>query len=557
MSKKKALILIMLTFELAVIIPLGLSFLPVEPQVRRISVNAQRYGYSPGRIKVNKGDTVILSFSSLDVSHGFDLDGYPVKLIAQKGVMFQKNLWAGDSADHRTLWNRVSSVKFVANRQGKFTFRCTQTCGNLHPFMVGELLVRPNTPYHFLVSLSVWLLVAVFLWTGVQNTTPFAGFRHRNLLEIFPRLKTLVFKRSFQFLVILPNFIIFYLFILSALWGSPVGNRNITIVFVWILWWFALKAIMVPLGGRIWCLMCPLPAPAEWLSRRSLAGVRYLSKPLRRLHHRFSGLQKDWPAGLRNIWLQNILFLALISFGMILITRPLATAVLFIFILTLTLILALVYRQRVFCLYLCPVGGFLGTYSMAAMTEVRAVDPEICKQHKQKECLTGGPAGWACPWNQYVGNMNRNNYCGLCTECIKSCPKENVGIFVRPFGTDRILKGKAEMFNVIIMLVVALAFSITMLGPWGFIRDAANVTETGQYSNFLLYLGVIWVTALVVFPALFIVVARVAAALSGGEVTWSKLMLRSAYIFVPVGIFAWIAFSLPMVMINYGYIFSV
>jgi polyferredoxin len=90
---------------------------------------------------------------------------------------------------------------------------------------------------------------------------------------------------------------------------------------------------------------------------------------------------------------------------------------------------------------------------MAAMTEVRAVDPEVCKKHKEKCCYAGGPSGWACPWNEYMGEMNRNNYCGLCTECIKSCPKDNVSIFLRPFGSDRILKGYDEMFNVIIMLV--------------------------------------------------------------------------------------------------------
>jgi hypothetical protein len=60
-----------------------------------------------------------------------------------------------------------------------------------------------------------------------------------------------------------------------------------------------------------------LPAPAEWLSRRRLTAVRYVRKPFKKLHHRFSGLQRDWPVKIRNIWLQNILFLILISFDMI------------------------------------------------------------------------------------------------------------------------------------------------------------------------------------------------------------------------------------------------
>jgi hypothetical protein len=557
MSKKKVIFLILFSFELAVIIPLAIAFIPVETHTRYISMDAKKYGYFPSRIVVNRGDTIVLRLSSLDVPHGFLLDGYPIELIARKGMMFQKNTLNHDADKLMTGWDTVSSVKFVANKTGKFTFRCTQTCGNLHPFMTGELVVSPNTPYHLFISLSIWTIFAVFILIQGNPPTRFAGFKRINILEALPWLKGLIKLRSFQSLMILPNFIVFYLFILSSLWGSPVGNRNIAIVFVWILWWFVLKAILVPLGGRLWCLMCPLPAPAEWFSRRSLTAVRYIQEPFKRLHHRFIGLQQDWPGKLRNTWLQNILFLVLISFGMILITRPVATAFLFLIILAITLMLALIYRHRVFCLYLCPVGGFLGNYSMASMTEVRAIDPVVCLNHKEKSCYVGGPEGWACPWNQYVGKMNRNNYCGLCTECIKSCPKDNVSIFVRSFGSDRILRGYDEMFNVIIMLAVAIAFSITMLGPWSFIKDAANVTESGQVIPFLIYLAAIWGSARLVFPGLFMLSAKGANRLAGNQLNNRDMTLRLSYILIPVGIFAWIAFSLPTIMVNYGYVVSV
>ncbi len=557
-SNKKVAFVLLLSFELAVILPLSAVLLSSQPRVRRIAVEARKFGYTPSRIHANRGDTIFLSLSSRDVSHGFKLDGYPLDLIIRKGVVFQKNAGHLHGNPTREDWNRVPSVRFVADRPGKFVFRCTQTCGNLHPFMTGELIVGPNIPYHLALSLSIWIVFAVLFWVRYgKGGESKKRFDRIDVLERLPLLKRMVFSRSFHFLVILPNFVVFYLFILSSLWGSPVGNRNIAIVFVWILWWFLLKAVMVPFGGRIWCLMCPLPAPAEWISRLRLTAVRYVSQPLRRIHHRFLGLQKDWPLPLRNIWLQNILFMALISFGMILITRPVATAVVFIVILGITVILALIFRHRVFCLYLCPVGGFLGTYSMAAMTEVRAVDPVICKGHREKTCLVGGPNGWACPWNQYVGKMSRNNYCGLCTECIKSCPKENVSIFLRPFGSDRYLTGYDELVNVSIMLAIAIAFTVTMLGPWGFIKDAANVTESRQLMPFLIYLGVIWGSALVAFPFLFYLSARLSQQLAGQQFIGRRFTLRQAFILIPVGIFAWIAFSLPAIMVNYGYIVSV
>jgi hypothetical protein len=153
--------------------------------------------------------------------------------------------------------------------------------------------------------------------------------------------------------------------------------------------------------------------------------------------------------------------------------------------------------------------------------------------------------------------MKRNNYCGLCTECIKSCPKDNVGVFIRPFGSDRKLKGYDEMFNAIIMLVVAIVFSVTMSGPWGVIKDAANVTESRQIVPFLIYVASIWILALGVFPGIFALVARAARRFAGSQEDNRTVILRLAYILIPIGIFAWIAFSLPMLMVNYAYILNV
>jgi hypothetical protein len=510
-SRKNTYLIIFISLAIAVTVPLLIRVVPLEPKTRVFSINAQKYGYSPSRIVVNKGDTVVLKPTSLDVTHGFLLDGYPVEfIIKQQGIAYLKYDWEDDEGKLHTDWDKVSEIEFVAGRSGKFTFRCMQTCGNLHPFMTGELIVRPNSLYHLFIGLSIWVVLSLLLLFRSNPEFPFAGFNRIDVFKLLPWIKRIIKLRSFQFLVILPNFIVFYLFILSSLWGSPVGNRNIAIIFVWIAWWFVLKTILIPLGGRIWCMICPLPAPAEWLSRKSITAVRYVQKPLRGLHHRFFGLQKDWPRRLDNIWIQNVLL-----------------------------------------------GGFLGTYSMAAMTEVRAIDPEICKKHKEKSCYTGGPGGWACPWNQYVGKMSRNNYCGLCTECIKACPKDNVTVSIRPFGSDRSLRGYDEVFNVIIMMVLAIAFIITMLGPWAVIKDAANITESREIIPFLIYLSSLWTLALLVFPGLFAMTTKGANYLIGRQVSDRDMAFRLAYIFIPMGISFWIAFSLPPVMTNYSYILSV
>ncbi|MCB2190657.1 MAG: 4Fe-4S binding protein [Deltaproteobacteria bacterium] len=557
MSRRTALIIIITALVVALAAPLALRLVPRSAQTRVITFTAQRYGYTPARITVNKGDKVVLKPTSKDVTHGFLLDGYDVDaILKQQGVTYLKYVWTDDQGKAHADWDKVKQIEFTADKAGKFTYRCTQTCGSLHPFMVGELIVQDNTPYHYAVALSLWIVFSLLLWTGVGGWRP-PSSKRVDLLAKLPWLGRLVKARSFQFWLLLINLMVFYLFILSALWGSPVGNRNIAIIFVWIFWWTALKAVMLPLGGRVWCLMCPLPAPAEWLARMRLTSVRYIQKPLRRLHHRFLGLNLDWPKRLTNGWLQNALFLVLISFGIILITRPVATAILFLFILGATLVLSFIYRGRAFCRFLCPVGGFLGTYSMAACSELRPVDTDVCKKHREKCCLVGGEGGWACPWGRYTGGLGRNNYCGLCTECIKSCPKDNVSIFLRPFGSDLRLKGYDEAYNVLIMIMVALVFSVTMLGPWLWIKQAANVTESRHLVPFLLYVGSVLSLAVVIFPGLFFGASWLGRRWSGIDAPFKETALRLAYVFIPLGIFAWIAFSLPQVMINYNYVLAV
>jgi hypothetical protein len=107
------------------------------------------------------------------------------------------------------------------------------------------------------------------------------------------------------------------------------------------------------------------------------------------------------------------------------------------------------------------------------------------------------------------------------------------------------------------MLMVALVFTISMLGPWSEIKQAANVTESRQLMSFFAYLAGVMSLTVVIFPSIFLLASKAAQRLAGGKVSWKEVAYRAAYIFIPVGIFVWIAFSLPQVMINYSYIFSV
>ncbi len=378
-----------------------------------------------------------------------------------------------------------------------------------------------------------------------------------NLFVRWPWLKRLAKMRSFQFLLVLPNLFLFYLFLIAGAFGTPVGNRNIIIVFVWILWWFVLIAVMVPLGSRSWCTMCPLPFFGDWLQRRAVVKVRSGKSP--GTENTFFGSWKRWPKRLSNIWLQNFGFLLLATFSALLVTRPIVSALVFGVLILLAAGLALVYRLRTFCNYVCPISGFLSLYAMTSTVELRSVDKDTCLKCKYKSCIRGNDKGWACPWNVYMGKLDRNNYCGLCFECVKSCPYDNISLFARPFATSDVgLRGYDEVWKACIMLVLAFSYSVVLLGPWGRLKDWANVSEAHNWGGFGVFAASQALLALVIFPGLYYLSIRLAKWYARADsIPTKELFLKYAYMLVPMGLLAWIAFSVPLIMVNGSYIISV
>jgi heme/copper-type cytochrome/quinol oxidase subunit 2 len=116
------------TWAALLLLALVIAFVPVPAFTtsaeRVIRIESRRFEYAPATVAVNPGDRVTLELSSADVVHGLELDGYDVNVTAEPG--------------------QSARVTFVADRPGTFRFRCTATCGSLHPFMIGQLQVGAN-----------------------------------------------------------------------------------------------------------------------------------------------------------------------------------------------------------------------------------------------------------------------------------------------------------------------------------------------------------------------------------------------------------------------------
>ena len=240
-----------------------------------------------------------------------------------------------------------------------------------------------------------------------------------DFFEKIPLLKTIAKHRWLQFVIVFPTLIFFYIFLLAGVFGTASGMHNIMVVFVWILWWIMLIGFMVPFASRIWCLICPFPIIGEWLQRGAFIKVR-TGNNVPGLKNKYFGCSKPWPKKARHIWLQNFGFLCLAIFSPFLVTRPFVSVIVLGGLFIIATILGLIYKQRVFCMYLCPVSGFLGLYAMTAKLALRAKDVELCnriKKGKEKEFnFDDGIAGCrlSCPTgidaSSYVALIGKGMY---------------------------------------------------------------------------------------------------------------------------------------------------
>lgn len=364
-----------------------------------------------------------------------------------------------------------------------------------------------------------------------------------DLLKI-PIIKRILKSRVFQPLLMMIFLAFFFFSILTGFFGTPAGSRNFSIIYIWIVWWALLMVVLVPLFGRAWCMVCPIPGPAEWLQRRAI--VQRIMKPLRTLNLR-------WPKKLKNIWLQNLSFLGIALFSIIILTRPSVTAFVLLSMVVIAIILSFLFKDRVFCRYVCPVGGFIGLYSLASGLELRVKDQNVCLNHKTKDCIIGNSCGYGCPWMVYPGKLERNSACGLCTECIKTCTEDNIALNLRPLGADLLVvkgRGMDEAFKSLIMLTCALVYSGVMMGPWGWIKQWANMDTYGHWLGYAL--GFLFLN-LVLVPSVFYMTVYLTKYLSKTKLSVKYLFREYAYVFVPLGLAGWMAFSLGFIFVNGTY----
>lgn len=517
---------------------------PDAPQTRDIHIEAYRYGFSPSRIHVNKGDRLRLTFSTRDTGQSFFLQEYGLHVAITPG-------------DRRVLVQSLSrphdpprimeAVEIVAGLPGwrgwlfrKSTFRNHTYNGPLHGTERGDLIVGPNHLLHCALGLLFALPFALLVLTRPR---PWPAVERRlNLFSFAPWLKRIFRAPSFQLNLILPMLAVFWFIILAGLLGTKVAGRNAGPMMIWVLWLSALIVVLVPLGGRIWCTVCPLPVIGEWLQRARLSknpAALILQTPLR-----LFGIPLVWPSWLSNAWPRVLLFLLLGTFSTTLVVLPPATSWMLIGLVVMAILASFFPEQRLFCRYLCPINSYISLYSTTGKVMVRAVAAQPCTACSEKFCLTGSAKGWGCPYGLCAGELDRNNDCGACMECVKTCAYDNVAVFWRATGRDTRIASNSEAWQAIVMFALACLYCFINLGAWDWIRDWIDIVDKRNWTTFLAYAAVVWIVCLGVLPLAWYLLSRAGIVLSG-LATDSMAQFRStSAALIPIGLAIWIAFAI-------------
>lgn len=323
-------------------------------------------------------------------------------------------------------------------------------------------MIHPGLSSAWTLPVPVAMLaVACWVFFSFPTTTltgPSISFSKLPLLRPFFRF--LVSQTRFLLLLKLVFLALFMLVIVAGLWGSPIGARNISTVLTWNLWWTGV-IISVLFIGSSWCAVCPWDMIANLLVRRTL--WRKAVAPSR--------LNFTVPRIFRNLWpaLALLTVFTWLELGFGVTDSPYATASLALLMIVLATVALVLYEDKAFCRYFCPVGRTIGVYSQLSSVALRPVESKVCESCSTLDCYHGNEKIDACPTKLVMGSLRESTYCISCGNCTQSCPTDNINWQLRSPSVEALQDARPHVDEACFMIgLLALTsfHGITMLPAW-------------------------------------------------------------------------------------------
>jgi heme/copper-type cytochrome/quinol oxidase subunit 2 len=105
-----------------------------------IEVTAKKYEYSTSPVHVKAGTKVQLKITAIDHDHGFKIGTVPdgASSSDKAGLIFtsEQECWQLKKGE-------TTTVEFLPQTPGTYSFKCCHTCGLGHKGMKGQIVVEP------------------------------------------------------------------------------------------------------------------------------------------------------------------------------------------------------------------------------------------------------------------------------------------------------------------------------------------------------------------------------------------------------------------------------
>lgn len=376
-----------------------------------------------------------------------------------------------------------------------------------------------------------------------------------DLLNQMPWLRRFLLSRWWPERIWILVMALFIPVTITGLIGPQTRDSSMALNFFW-AWWWPGYLFFFAFVGRAWCAVCPFMITGEWIRKLSLwIWPRELL---------------PWPTKWMNRWGAWILFA---GFAAIYLWEHLwdlphtayLSAWLLLIITAGAVIGSLLYERRLWCRYLCPIGGMNGMFAKLAMVEVRSLQQVCGSQCDTFGCYKGSPAtpvnftpslpteGQAtggCPLYSHPAQLQDNRDCVLCMTCLKACPNRSVQVNLRFPATDLLEEHQGFWAEVALLLLllggVFMHCDRPILGWFGL--DALPVD-----SDHLL-IGIPVVTLLLSIPALTTYLTHQLARLLDPDM---PTYLTVVYAYLPLTLAANLAYYVPAAITEAGQILPV
>ncbi|HEY5792251.1 MAG TPA: cytochrome c oxidase assembly protein, partial [Chthoniobacterales bacterium] len=345
--------------------------------------------------------------------------------------------------------------------------------------------------------------------------------RERLDLLRLPVIRGKYFRQTLQIALL----VLAALVVLDGLRGPQTSAMNLAGVLPWTHWrGFTVVALLMV--GNLFCMACPFTF-------------------VRDLGRRFLPARLAWPRALRSKWIAvALIVLYLWSYEIFdLWDNPAATAWIILGYFLAAFLIDGFFRKASFCKYVCPIGQFHFVQSLVSPFEIKVREPEACAACRTHDCIKGNEQQRGCELQLFQPRKSGNMDCTFCLDCVKACPKDNVGMLpVWPGGdllhdSFRSSVGKYSRRPDLAALMLVLVFG-AFANAAGMLVPVLRLAE--KYP--LPVTGVVLFLALTVAPLGAAIICGWLSRLLGGIRTkLSEVIGNQVPALVPLGFSMWLA----------------